>query len=664
VSHDEDAPGRAYDQRLMRRLLGYLRPYRWQVVLAVVVALAEALIALAGPWLTKEAIDHGIRHRDLGHLDRVAALYLCVLLAGFGLGWLQTQIMQRVGQHVMLDLRMALFRHVQRLPIAWYDRNPVGRTMTRITNDVDVLNELFTSGVVTIAADLFTVVGILIAMAHLNAELMGVTFSVVPLIVVVTLTFRSKVRRSFRDIRTRLARMNAFLNENLTGMATVQMLNREQRNLEEFRRVNAGHRDANLQTVFYHAVFFPVLELVAAMAVSLIVWYGGRQVMWTGITLGTLVAFIQYTQRFFRPISDLSEKYGILQQAMASSERVFDLLDTPPDPAATASLDGVEAVSGDGAAHRGDGSAPAPAVALHDVAAATDGRAARRAIPGGNGEAGPTRIAGQVELDRVWFAYRDQDWVLRDVSFQVRPGEKVALVGATGSGKTTIASLLLRFYDPGRGAIRVDGRDLRDHDVRALRSRVGLVLQDVFLFSGTIESNLRLGSSRLDRATIERAAREVHAHEFIERLPGGYAAPVHERGATLSAGQRQLLAFARALAYDPDLLILDEATAHVDTRTEALIQGALRRLMRGRTSLVIAHRLSTIQDVDRIVVLHHGCVREIGTHAELLELRGIYHRLYQLQALGGSDHGRRARLEAFSDEPANLPIVDSERGLA
>jgi len=620
IPADEDLLGRAYDRRLMRRLLGYLRPYRGQVLFAVVVALADTLVQLAGPYLTMEAIDHGIRHRDLGHLDRVALLYLGVLVMGFGLGYLQTQVMQRVGQHIMLDLRMALFRHLQRLPVSYYDRQPVGRIMTRVTNDVDVLNELFTAGVVSIVGDLFTLVGILVAMARLNVELMGVAFSVLPLIVVVTLTFRAKVRKSFREIRTRLARMNAFLNENLTGMSTVQILNREPRNFEEFRRVNAGHRDANLQAVFYHSVFFPVLELVGALAVSLIVWYGGRQVMWTGITLGTLVAFIQYTQRFFRPISDLSEKYNILQQAMASSERVFDLLDTPPEAGAAA-----------------------PAIEPSRV----------------------DKVRGRVELDRVWFAYRNEDWVLQDVSFRVEPGERIALVGATGSGKTTLANLLLRFYAPQRGSIRIDDRDLADYDARALRRRMGLVLQDPFLFSGTIESNLRFGDPGLDPASLRRVAREVNAHEFIEQLSHGYAAAVRERGATLSVGQKQLLAFARALAVDPDLLILDEATSSVDTHTESLVQSALSRLMQGRTCVVIAHRLSTVQDVDRIVVLHHGRVREMGTHAELLERRGIYYRLYQLQVLGGRPAAPRAEpVEVWSPAATMARLVDSPMDLA
>ena len=616
MSHSDDDTLRGVDGRLLRRLFGYLKPYRGWVAFAVLLALGEALLQLAGPYLTKEAIDNGIRHRDLEHLDRVALLFLSALLGGLVLNYLLTVITQRVGQHVMLDLRRALFDHLQRLPVSYYDRHPVGRIMTRVTNDVDVLHELFTSGVISIAADLFVLVGIVIAMVQLNVELMGVTFSVLPVIILVTLVFRVRVRRSFRDVRTRLARMNAFLNENLSGMGTVQILNREARNLELFRGVNAAHRDANMKTVFYHSLFFPVLELVGALAVSLIVWYGGRQVMWSGITLGILVAFIQYTQRFFRPIADLSEKYGILQQSMASAERIFELLDTPLDPA----------VAGD---------------ALAPVARA------------------PHRIRGEIVFENVWFAYRDEHWVLKDVSFRVEPGEMVALVGATGSGKTTIASLLMRFYEPQRGVILIDGRDLRSYDVRQLRRHLGLVLQDVFLFTGTIAGNLALGNGAGSRDRIERAAREVHAHEFIGRLPGGYEAPVRERGASLSVGQKQLLAFARALAADPDVLILDEATASVDTHTEAHIQRALRRLLVDRTSLVIAHRLSTIQDARRIVVLHHGSVREVGTHAELMDRRGIYYRLYQLQYFGA----RAPRRERWTDEWGEDQVARFDPGL-
>jgi ATP-binding cassette subfamily B protein len=656
VTHDDEVLGRAYDRRLMRRLLGYLRPYRSQVLFAGAVVLGDALVQLVFPWLTKEAIDNGIRHHDAAYLDHVALVFLGLLGAGFGLGYLQNQVMQRVGQHVMLDLRTALFEKLQRLPVAYYDRNPIGRLMTRVTNDVDVLNELVTAGVGALFGDLFALIGIVVAMSRLNAELLVVTFSVLPLIAIVTIVFRVKVRASFRDIRTRLARLNAFLNENLTGMSTVQMLNREPRNFAQFRDVNAGHRDANLTAVFYNAVFFPVLELVGALAVSLIVWYGGRQVMWTGITLGTLVAFIQYTQRFFRPISDLSEKYNILQQAMASAERIFDLLDAPEDPAlapAAASPAAPRAAEATarpaGAAHATNGTAHAEtAGAAHPEARRAAARAAQPCV----------------EFDRVSFAYLGDHLVLDDVSFAIAPGERVALVGATGSGKTTLASLLLRFYEPTRGEIRLDGRPLAAWDVHALRRRVGLVLQDVFLFSGTIESNLRLGEDALSHDALERAAREVHAHPFIERLEGGYAAPVQERGATLSSGQRQLLAFARTLARNPGVLILDEATSSVDTRTEQLIQDALKRLMRDRTSLVIAHRLSTIQDVDRIVVLHHGRVREIGTHAELLARNGIYSRLYQLQFMSGRtgrDTGERPEMDG---EQATEPVVDSPFPLA
>ena len=622
--HDDELQARGYDHGLMRRLLGYLRPYRGRVALAIAVVLADSALQLVGPYLTKEAIDHGIANHDLGHLDLVATTYLSVLAAGFGLAYLHAQIMQRVGQSIMFDLRQSLFRHLQRLPIAFYDRNPVGRLMTRITNDVDTLNELFTAGTVAAIGDAATAIGVVFAMVRLNAELLAVAFSVLPLIVVVTLVFRALVRQSFRDIRTRLARMNAFFNENVSGVGTIQLLNREARNAGGFRSLNGAHRDANLKSVFYYALFLPAGDVVGALAVALIIWYGGRQVgVMQGahaITLGTLVAFIQYTQRFFRPISDLSEKYNTLQQAMASSERVFGLLDTPVDPSWAA--------------------APAPAAAVNG--AAHDAEPARPSLARAVGE--PAHASGRIEFEHVWFAYQGEHWVLEDVSFRVEPGERVALVGATGSGKSTVIALLLRLYEPQRGTIRVDGIPLAEWDARALRRRISVVLQDVFLFSGTIAGNLALGDDTLSRERLEQAAREVYADEFVRALPGSYDAPVVERGATLSAGQRQLLSFARALARDPGLLVLDEATSAVDTHTEQLIQSALERLMHGRTCLVVAHRLSTVQDVDRIVVLHHGQVRESGSHAELLAVGGIYARLHELTVLGGSTPRRTATL--------------------
>ncbi len=605
--HEEEALGRAYDARLMRRLLGFLAPYKLQVVVAVLFVLAAAGLQILGPYLIKVAIDDTIAHGDMPGLARIAGLYICVLVAEFVVGYYQTSIMQQVGQRIMYDLRMQLFAKLQRMSLPFYDRNPVGRLMTRITGDVDVLNELFTQAVVTIVGDIVTLVGIMAAIFILNPEIASVTFSVLPLIVIVTLWFRKNVRATYRDVRTALARMNANLQENLTGMSTTHIMNREERQFEGFRAVNAEHRDANVRSIFYYAVFFPAIELIGALATGLIIWYGGRQVMGDALTLGGLVAFLLYTERFFRPISDMSEKYNILQSAMASSERIFNLLDAPIE-------------------------VPPPATP-------------RRVEP----------VRGDIRFDGIHFAYQSGEEVLKDVSFHVAPGERVAIVGATGSGKTTLISLLTRFYDVQKGSITVDGLDVREWDPAALRRSIGVVLQDVFLFSGTIEDNLRLGED-LPRERLVAAAKEVHAHAFIERLEGGYDAKVVERGATLSTGEKQLLSFARALAFDPRILVLDEATSSVDTETELLIQDALHRLMQGRTSIVIAHRLSTIQDVDRIVVLHRGQIREYGTHAELLALNGIYSRLYRLQFQGdaGGTGTAAGRPERHRDAPAPL----------
>ncbi|HEY9464834.1 MAG TPA: ABC transporter ATP-binding protein [Vicinamibacterales bacterium] len=596
--HEEDVLGKAYDGRLMGRLLGYLRPYRRQVVIAVAAIIGHSCLELAPPYLTKIAIDRYIPARDLSGLGAMAAVYLVVLVASFILEYIQTWTMQATGQRIMFDMRMQMIEHLQRLDLRFYDRNPVGRLMTRVTTDVDVLNDLFTSGVVSVFGDVFTLVGIMVVLVWMDWRLALVAFSVLPLIAVITQWFRIHVRETYRDVRIWIARINAYLQERLTGMATVQLYRREQRDFDTFDEIDRQHRDANVRSIFYYAAFYPGVELVSALAASLILWVGGGWVVnGDGLTLGALVAFLQYSQRFFRPISDLSEKFNLLQGAMASSERIFALLDTP-----------VEITSP--AVSRRGASLDAPTLAAPSDAPIS---------------------SGTIRFEDVTFSYVEGEPVLRNVSFEVRPGQRVAIVGATGSGKTTIVSLLQRFYDVQHGRITIDGVDIRDWDLAALRRLFGLVLQDVYLFSGTIGGNVRLGNPAITDADIRRALDAVHASAFVDRLPLGVNTPVTERGATFSSGQKQLLSFARALAFDPKVLILDEATSSVDTDTELLIRDALKVVMRGRTTMAIAHRLSTIQDMDRILVLHKGELRESGTHQELLAARGIYHRLYQLQ---------------------------------
>ena len=598
--HDEDVLGKAYDARLMRRLLTYLRPYTRQVGLATTAIVGHSALELAPPYLVKLVIDRYIPARDMDGLTLVAMLYLAALAGSFVLDYAQTWLLQWTGQRIMFDLRMQIYRHLQRLDLRFYDRNPVGRLMTRVTTDVDVLNDLFTAGVVSVFGDLFTLIGIMAMMIWLDWRLAIVAFSVLPLIWLVTRWFRTNVRESYRTVRTWIARINAYLQERITGMATVQLFRREARDFEEFDRIDRKYRDANVQSIFYYAVFYPAIELISALAAALIIWVGGGWVLENMLTLGSLVAFLQYSSRFFRPISDMSEKFNVLQGAMASSERIFALLDTP-----------VSIQSGLG---------------TRDSGFDTRQSSPESRIPNPG-----SRNIGRIAFESVTFAYVEGEPVLRDVSFAVEPGQRVAIVGATGSGKTTIVSLLLRFYDVQQGRITVGGVDIRDMDLRRLRAMFGLVLQDVHLFSGTIGGNVRLGNEAIDDATVRRAVDAVHAGTFIDRLPGGLETPVAERGATLSVGQKQLLSFARALAFDPPVLVLDEATSSVDTETEMLIRDAVKVVMRGRTTIAIAHRLSTIQDMDRIIVLHKGELRESGTHQELLTQRGIYHRLYQLQ---------------------------------
>ena len=605
MAHDDEVIGKAYDARLMRRLLQYLRPYRASVAVAFVAIIAGSSASLAQPYLMKIAIDRYIAGGRLDALAQLALLYLVVLVVAFAAEYVQTWTLQLTGQRVMFDLRTAIYSHLQRLDLRYYDRNPVGRLMTRVTSDVDALNDLFTAGVITIFGDVFTLVGIMAVMIAMNWRLALVAFSVLPLIVVVTQWFRRNVRESYRVVRGLIARINAFLQENITGMATVQLFRREPLNFARFDEIDAKHRDANLQSVFYYAVFYPAIEAISSLASALIIWYGGGRAIQHALTLGALVAFLQYSQRFFRPISDMSDKFNVMQSAMASSERICRLLGQPVEIQTP----------------------PQPVI--------------------------PARpLAGHIVFDHVWFAYNDEEFVLQDVSFEVKPGQRIGIVGATGSGKTTLINLLLRFYDVTRGRITVDGIDIRELDLAGLRRLFSLVLQDVYLFSGTIADNIRLGNDDISDRRLRDAAKAVHAEPFIERMANGYDSAVMERGSTLSVGQKQLLSFARALAFDPCVLILDEATSSVDTETELMIRDALHALMAGRTTIAIAHRLSTIQDMDNILVLHKGKLRESGTHQQLLARRGIYFKLFELQYKSTNQNSGPAAPGEMDGQPA------------
>ena len=629
MAHEEEVLGKAYDSRLMKRLLTYLRPYRWQTGIALGSILLKVGADVLGPYLTHVVIDRylapvpGLRtpfdfflsKNAFTGVGQVALLYVGLLMFSFLLEYLQTYFMQWAGQMVMFDLRSQIFRHLQRMHIGFYDKNPVGRLVTRVTTDVDALNEMFTAGVVSIFEDVFVLAGIVWIMLRMNSNLALLTFAVLPLIAIATKLFRDKVRDSYRRIRVAIARINAYLQEHVSGMMVLQLFNREQRAFNKFSEVNEVHMEAFKDAIMAHAVYYPVVEILSATAIACVIWFGGSNVIHNVTTIGILAAFIQYAQRFFRPIQDFSEKYNILQSAMASSERIFKLLDTPVEitsPAVIKSAEGPGRIEFDhvwfayrSSSHATNGGrASSPGVATNILLTGGDARPPQASEP---------------------------DWVLRNVSFAIEPGETVAIVGHTGAGKTTIISLLMRFYDVQKGAIKIDGVDIKGMDLAELRRRFGVVLQDPFLFTGTIAGNIRLGTAWIEDSGVSQAAEDVNLADFVRSLPGGFEEEVRERGSTLSTGQKQLISFARALAHDPRILILDEATSSVDTETEFRVRDALNRMVEGRTSIIIAHRLSTVQRADKIIVMHKGQVREMGTHQQLLAQRGIYYKLYQLQ---------------------------------
>jgi len=616
---EDETLGKAFDARLVKRLLQYLKPYRWRVVLAVFLLLVTSASTLAWPYILKHVVEvlvnAGISEAEQIHsVGILAAILAGLLLMQFVSEYLSALLVAILGQRIMYDIRMRVFSHLQRMSLRFFDRNPVGRLMTRVTNDVETLNQFISMGVVTTFQDFFMLAGILIWMFAINAELaLLLVVTVVPCIVGATLWFKTKSRKSYRGVRVKLARINAYTNENITGMRVVHLFNRQDRNLAEFSGRSRDFRNEWFRAIFYHSIYFPSIEMLATVGAGAIVIFGGSRILEGAISLGTVVAFLFWTGMLFRPIRDLAEKYNIMQSAMASSERIFKILDTPEE------------------------------------------------IEGSKEPLSLAAFRGRIEFENVWFAYNDEDWVLKDISFTVEPGQKIAFVGATGAGKTSIINLICRFYDIQRGRILIDGKDIREIDKHELRRKIGLVLQDVFLFSGDIKGNICLGDDKIGDEKVARVAEHVNAARFIRRLPDGYDSEVQERGATLSVGERQLLSFARALAYNPAILILDEATSNIDTQTEILIQDAVEKLMKDRTSIVIAHRLSTIRKVDNIIVLHNGEIKEQGTHAKLLRQKGIYWRLYQLQYKNSS---LQPAAGPSSDEetPAELPEIEPDIG--
>lgn len=582
-TQDDEILGKAYDSRLMKRLLAYIKPYRKYVFIAILLNVFVAGLGPLRPYLTKIAIDDYIVKSDYVGLQMIALILFASLILEAIIQYFLTYYTQHLGQKTLYDIRTQIFKHTQRLALKYFDRTPIGRIVTRATNDVESLSELFSSGIVMVFSDIFIIIWILVFMFSMDVPLSLVTLSVLPVLIYGTFLFRKKVRETYRDVRFHLARLNSYMQEHVTGMSVVQIFRKEKDELKKFSEINADHRDANVRSIFYYALFYPGVEFISSIALALIIWYGGGEVIQGNVKLGDLFAFIQFTEMFFRPIRDLSEKYNILQTSMASSERIFKLLDNKTfvnNPENPVKLDS---------------------------------------------------IRGDIEFRDVWFAYDDENFVLKNISFKINPGETVAIVGHTGAGKSTMINILTRFYDINKGVVLLDGTDIKSVDKRDLRKHISIVLQDVFLFSGTIESNINLDNKEIGIEKIMQSAKTVGADKFISNLPNQYKEEVKERGATLSVGQKQLISFARALAYDPKILILDEATSSIDTETEQLIQAAIEKLLVGRTAIVIAHRLSTIQNADKIIVLHKGEIREIGNHQELLSKKGIYYKLYQLQ---------------------------------
>lgn len=583
IKQDDEILGKAYDSKLMKRLLTYIKPYKKYVIIAILLNIFVAALGPLRPYLTKIAIDDYILNSNFDGLRLIALLLFLSLVLQAVIQYFLTYYTQYLGQRTLYDIRTQIFEHTQKLALKYFDRTPIGRIVTRATNDVESLSELFSSGIVMVFSDVFIIIWILVFMFSMDIQLSLVTLSVLPVLFYGTFLFRKKVRETYRDVRFHLARLNSYMQEHVMGMNVVQIFRKEKDELKNFSKINADHRNANIKSIFYYAIFFPGVELLSSIAIALIIWYGGGEVIQGTVKLGDLFAFIQFTEMFFRPIRDLSEKYNILQTSMASSERIFKLLDNDTfiqNPENPVKLNGVK---------------------------------------------------GDIQFKDVWFAYDDENFVLKNINFNINPGETVAIVGHTGAGKSTLINILTRFYDINKGSILLDGIDIRKVDKRDLRKYISIVLQDVYLFSGTIESNINMDNEEIGLEKIIKAAKTVGADKFISNLPNQYKEEVKERGATLSVGQKQLISFARALAYDPKILILDEATSSIDTETEHLIQSAIEKLLVGRTAIVIAHRLSTIQNADKIIVLHKGEIREIGNHQELLAKRGIYYKLYQLQ---------------------------------